>query len=416
MKNRRLAGYLREQSTKPFGRILVFTGARQTGKTTLARSVFPSYEYLSIEDPVVRREYVKLTAAQWRALYPAAILDEVQKEPLLIESIKSVYDQWSEPRYILLGSSQLLLQQKIKESLAGRCTIVELFPLTLPELGTVDWDDTVRDSLFQLCLSRPESPPAFLPGFLLDARMPAKQEAWDHYLRFGGYPALSAPELSDDDRHTWLRNYVRTYLERDIRDLAAFRDLDPFVKLQHYLALQTGTLINASAIAAQLGITVKTVQRYIRYFEMSYQAVVLPAWSRNEKKRLAKSPKIHYLDQGVLQAVLQKKGGTTGAEFESLVVAELYKQVRCLDIDARFFHFRTQDGREVDLLIELPQGYYAFEIKMADRVNAAAARHLKSLQEFLDKPLLHGFVLSNDPELHEIDSGITALNAAYFLG
>ncbi len=80
------------------------------------------------------------------------------------------------------------------------------------------------------------------------------------------------------------------------------------------------------------------------------------------------------------------------------------------------YHFHTQDGREVDLLIELPQGYYAFEIKMADRVNAAAARHLKSLQEFLDKPLLHGFVLSNDPELHEIDSGITALNAAYFLG
>jgi hypothetical protein len=121
------------------GRIIILTGARQTGKTTLARNAFPGYAFLSIEDPILRQSYAGLSAAQWRDLYPRAILDEVQKQPVLIESIKSVYDQWPEPRYILLGSSQLLLLEKVKESLAGRCHIVELFPLTLPELGTESW-------------------------------------------------------------------------------------------------------------------------------------------------------------------------------------------------------------------------------------------------------------------------------------
>ncbi|MFA6008167.1 MAG: AAA family ATPase, partial [Candidatus Shapirobacteria bacterium] len=185
MKSRKVSSYLREQAAKPMGRILVFTGARQTGKTTLARSGFPGYEYLSIEDPILRDQYRRLSAGQWKTLYPHAILDEVQKEPLLIESIKSVYDQWPEPRYILLGSSQLLLLEKVKESLAGRCTILDLLPLTIPELETEHWEDMVEDSLFQALLRQPKELPKMLPSFLLDPRHATKQRAWDHYIRFG---------------------------------------------------------------------------------------------------------------------------------------------------------------------------------------------------------------------------------------
>jgi predicted AAA+ superfamily ATPase len=416
MKNRKIVDYVRQQSQKPGGRIIVFTGARQTGKTTLARILFPSYAFLSIEDPVLRVQYARLTAAQWKELYPYAILDEVQKEPRLIESIKSVYDQWPEPRYALLGSSQLLLLEKVKESLAGRCTIVDLFPLTVPELETEGWDDPVPDSLFQRCLLNPLGVPSLLPNFLLDKRQAIKQKAWDHYVRFGGYPALTAPDLSDEDRFSWLAQYVRTYLERDIRDLAVFRDLEPFIKLQRYMALQTGTVQNNSTTARQVGVSAKTVQRYIQYLEMSYQALILPAWYRNEGKRLVKAPKVHWLDNGVLQAVVQKRAGLTGLEFESLVVAELYKQSRCSFIDARFYYIRTVDGREVDLLIELGEGYLAFEIKISDRISAVDARHLKGLQAFLDKPLLRSFIVSNDPETKEVAPGITAVHAAYFLG
>jgi uncharacterized protein len=415
MKNRKLEFRIIERHASKFGRILVFTGARQTGKTTLARKLFPEYEYISIEDPITRSQYTKLTANQWMSLFPYAILDELQKEPILIESIKSVYDQWGDPKYILLGSSQLLLLEKVKESLAGRCTIIELYPLTLPELRTQDWAEESEDSLFQLLFQNKQTT-EFLPSSLLDRKLVQKQQAWQHYLKFGGYPAVSDSNLSDEERYDWIKGYVRTYLERDIRDLASFRDLEPFIKLQLYLAAHTGNLINASAIATQLGVSYKTVQRFIRYFELSYQAITLPAWSRNETKRLVKTPKIHYLDNGVLQTVLQKRGGINGNEFESLVIAEMYKQVQTNQIPATFYHFRTQDGREVDLLIETPDGYLAFEIKMTDKIGKQDIKHLIGLEQFLDKPLIKAFVISNDTQTTFFDNGIIAINAAYFLG
>jgi predicted AAA+ superfamily ATPase len=120
MHNRTIIAGVRRAQESAIGRIIVFTGARQTCKTTLARQCFPGYTFLSIEDPVMRQQYSALTAAQWHSLYPQAVLDKIQKEPALIESVKSVYDQWSDDRYVLTGSSQLLLLEKAPESLAGR--------------------------------------------------------------------------------------------------------------------------------------------------------------------------------------------------------------------------------------------------------------------------------------------------------
>jgi predicted AAA+ superfamily ATPase len=114
--------------------------------------------------------------------------------------------------------------------------------------------------------------------------------------------------------------------------------------------------------------------------------------------------------------VLQKKGGITGHEFESLVIAELYKQMKNSGVEGTFYHLRTSDGAEIDALLELQSGYIAFEIKMAEKVNKGDAKHIKNLASILDKPLLHGFVLSCDPDAHRITENITALHAAYFLG
>jgi uncharacterized protein len=415
MKNRKVADVIVQRNNWKTGRIMVLTGARQTGKTTLIRHLFPDYEYLSIEDPVLRGSYVQLSASQWKTLYPKAILDEVQKEPALVESIKSVYDQWEEPRYFLLGSSQLLLLEKVKESLAGRCIILEFFPLTIPELRTTSWNDPVEDSLFQAEL-KDTTGGDFLPSFLLDKQMAGKQMAWDHYLEFGGYPAVSDKAMNAEERFVWLQNYIRTYLERDIRDLASFRDLKPFVKLQRYLAENTANLVNATGIASHLGLTTKTIQRYIHYFELSYQSVVLPAWSKNPGKRLSKMPKIHYMDNGILQAVLQKRGGITGNEFESLVVSEMYKQIKTINAEVKLFHLRTHDGREVDLILETPEYYLAFEIKMTERATTSAAKNLRGLEEILDKPLKRSYILSNDRETKYFDNKTVALNVAMFLG
>ncbi len=415
MKNRKIAELILQRSGSKTGRLIVLTGSRQTGKTTLARKIFPDYEYISVEDPVMRREYAKMTASQWKEIFPYAILDEIQKEPSLIESIKSVYDQWPEPRYILLGSSQLLLLEKVKESLAGRCTIIDFFPLTLPELRTQSWDDPVKDSLFQMELKNEQSL-SYLPSFLMDKALVEKQKAWEHYVKAGAYPAVSDTRLSLDEKHAWLQNYVRTYLERDIRDIASFRDLEPFVKLQRYLAINTGNLVNATAIAARLGLSTKTVQRYIRYFEISYQAILLPAWSQNANKRLVKMPKIHYMDNGIVQAVLQKRGGLTGNEFESLVIAEIYKQIQTIRAQVQLYHLRTHDGKEVDLLIEMPDYFFAFEIKMTDKVTKADAKHLTGLEDILTKPIKKAFILSNDRETKYFGENIIAMNVTMFLG
>lgn len=416
MHNREIKSIISRIANKKTGRIIVLTGARQTGKTTLAKNIFEEFEYISIEDPILRIQFASLSALQWKDLFPKAILDEVQKEPKLIESIKSVYDQWEFPRYILLGSSQFLLLQKVKESLAGRVSIFEIFPLTFPELATKNWNEQVNKSIFIEMITSGEVP-EFLPSMLLDKSISSKLSAWEQYNKFGGYPALSDDQLDDDDKYRWLLNYVKTYLERDIRDLANFRDLEPFVKLQYILASQTANLVNISEMAKRIGLNSKTVQRYIQYFEISYQLISLPAWHANINKRLSKMPKIHFLDYGVLQAILQKKGGMTGNEFESAIISEIYKQMKNNELNAKMFHLRTHDGKEVDLLIEFENYFYAFEIKQTDNISISDARHLNGLQELLDKPLKKAFILSHDKQTKYFYEGqVVALNFAMFLG
>lgn len=415
MKARYIYSKLLNDKNSSWGRIIVLTGARQTGKTTIAKSGFSDYSYLSIEDPVMRGQYAILSAQQWNVLYPKAILDEVQKEPSLVESIKSVYDQWDEPRYVLTGSSQLLLMKKVKESLAGRCIISEIYPLTLPELETETWNDVVLDSPFQTLLYS-SNIPYTLPSFLFDPQYAHKMKAWNHYIQFGGYPALTSENMTDEEKYQWLSTYVRTYLERDIRDLASFRDLEPYIKLQQALAFQTGNIFNASTLSTHVGVSAKTVKNYLQYLDMSYQTLTLKAWEKNESKRLIKSPKVHYLDYGVLQAVTGKRGMPTGMEFESMVIAELFKQAKQTELPVKFYYIRTANGVEVDCLIETEKGYYAFEIKQAEHIQTSDARHLHIISELLDKPLLHGFVLSNDPQTLQLSDKITALNVVWFLG
>ena len=158
------------------------------------------------------------------------------------------------------------------------------------------------------------------------------------------------------------------------------------------------------------------MQRYIKYFEISYQAIILQAWSKNRNKRLVKSPKVHCTDHGIVQAVLHKRGGMTGNEYESAIIAEIYKQTKNEQSAAQFSFLRTHDGKEVDLLLEFSDYYYAFEIKMANKVDKIDAKHLFGLEDILDKPVKKAFLLSNDEETKQFDDKIVAVHAAMFLG
>ncbi len=193
------------------------------------------------------------------------------------------------------------------------------------------------------------------------------------------------------------------------------RHLEPFTKVQKLLAINTAQLTNYSRFSVEAGVTSKTVRNFVEYLNLSYQTVLLQAWSRNANKKLVKSPKVHYLDVGVMRTLLQKKDKLSGHEFETAVVAEIYKQAKNSGIDLSFYHLRTTDGREVDLLIEKEDGYIAIEIKMAETVRSVDARHLRNLEGILDKPLLHRFVISNDLNLRDLEDGITAISAVQFL-
>jgi predicted AAA+ superfamily ATPase len=416
MKNRTLRERLVQKADGKYSRLVVLTGARQTGKTTLVRQTFPDVPYLSFEDPVVRPTYSRLSAAEWVEKYPTAILDEVQKSPAVIESVKAAHDSAAHVRYFLLGSSQILLLSKVRESLAGRAALEELWPLTLPEIATSSWDEPVQDSRFVRWLKGDlgdHQPlldsPLESPGF---ARMEAD---FERYLRFGGMPVVHDPELSDSEREEWLANYQRTYLERDVTDLAAMRDLEPFVLAQRALAARTGRLVNFSDLARNAAIAVPTARRFLRYLELSYQVVVLHPYYRNPEKRLARMPKIHFVDPGVLRSITRRSGTPTGEEFESAVVAEVFKQVRNAALKVDFHHLRTYDGREVDLLLELEQGFVAIEVKMTEHVHPTDARAVRGLGSFLDKPLLKSVILSQDRDARLLEEGVLGVPAAWAL-
>jgi len=414
MKSRAIKNGIIRKSRSVTGRIVILTGARQTGKTTLAKLSFPEMKYIALDDPMLSGQYSSLTAAQWHHIYPEAILDEVQKIPSLIGSIKAVYDGFSDTRYILTGSSQLLLLSKVRETLAGRCVIFELFPLTIPEILTNKWEENVKTSFFQGYLKSGKVA-GLLPSFTMEPDYAEREGEFRHYLNFGGYPALVNPALNDDERSEWLTGYVRTYLERDVRDLANFRFLEPFVKIQKMTSLLTGELLNYSDLAREAGVSVSTAQKFISYLDMSYQTIQLQPWTRNKVKRLTRSPKLHYLDPGVQRAIIQKSGEMSGNEYESAVVAEIFKQAKNLSLPVSFYHLRTVDGREIDLLIETEKGYIAIEIKMTGTISRSDARHLTGLESLLDKPLLQSFILSNDNKIKKLTDNIVAIPAAMFL-
>ncbi|MCU0327878.1 MAG: ATP-binding protein [Chitinophagales bacterium] len=413
-KSRHLLKTLRNLKESYLGRIIVLTGARQVGKTTLVKNLFSDYVYISFDDPIMRQDLAKLTASQWARAYPRAILDEVQKMPDIFDKIKAIYDLSGEERYILTGSSQILLLHQVKETLAGRCSIYEMYPLTLPEQLTYSWEDSPKPSYLQRLVMGEAIEP--MPSFRLEPSFELKLEAYQDFLKFGGFPALIAHKLSSKERYKWLQNYIKTYLERDIRDLADFRKLDPFVDLQRISALQTGQLVNFSSLGRQANIQSATAQKFLQYLSISYQTLMLKPWYRNSLKRLSKMPKIHYLDPGIQRTLtLNQSEKLNGNEFESAIIAEIYKQIKAVDITCHFYHLRTSDDREVDLILELEQGYIAIEIKQSSKISPQDSRHLRHLSEILDKPILYALVLSQDYETKFFEERITAMHAAHVL-
>jgi len=386
----------------PRGRLLVLTGARQCGKTTLAKMAFPDYPIISLDSPVERSLYEKMRPADWIAQYPRAVIDEAQKLPAIFETIKACYDRDPDVRYILLGSSQILLLKNIRESLAGRVSIHELYPFALPELmsafGTTPVSPSRLITLLQSTNPAGIMPSLFPPSLPLESQDTHALRAWEYFLHWGGLPAILGEEWTDEDRFEWLADYFETYLQRDLADLAKLDRLEPFVRAQKASALKTAQLINFSELARLSEVSSPTAKQFMRYLEISYQILLLPPWFRNPQKRLSKQRKLHFLDMGIRRSILKRRGAIDGAEFESAVTAEIWKQCRTARVPVELHHLRTADGREIDLLLEREDGFIAIKIKQASKASTSDFRHLRNLNSILDKPLLLALVVSNDIE------------------
>jgi len=329
----RIATHTLQRLAKGFP-IIALTGPRQSGKTTLAKAVFADKAYVSLENPD-EREFAENDPRRFLQRFDdGAILDEVQRCPVLLSWLQGLVDERGRMGdFILTGSAQFDLISGITQSLAGRVGRIELLPLSAGELaGTKNLPSSLDEMLYR-----------------------------------GSYPALYDRDLSPDD---WFPNYVATYLERDVRQLIAVRDLSQFQRFVKMCAARSGQLLNLAALGADCGISAVTAREWLSVLEASYLVMRLPPYHRNFGKRLVKTPKLYFLDVGLMAWLLGIRDAATiethisrGALFETYVVSELVKQRFNAGRPANLYFWRDNVGHEVDVLFETPQGLQAIEIK-----------------------------------------------------
>ncbi|MBL0141372.1 MAG: ATP-binding protein [Betaproteobacteria bacterium] len=318
---------------KDYYPVVAVTGPRQAGKTTLARAVFPHKPYANLEEPDTR-EFAVADPRGFLARFPGgAVLDEVQRAPELLSYLQARVDEDRKAgHWILTGSQQLGLIGGISQSLAGRVGYLHLLPFSQEELSRL--------------------------------RKPSSLEAM---LWTGGYPPIHDRGVPAS---VWLRDYVQTYVERDVRQLINVRDLGVFQRFVRMCAMRTGQTLNLSALAADCGVSHVTARGWLTVLEASYLAFTLPSWHRNLGKRLVKAPKLHFYDTGLAAWLAGVDGPATlglsalrGPLFESWVVSEVMKHRFNHLHDAACHFFRDSNGNEVDLVVEFGGQTFAVEVK-----------------------------------------------------
>ena len=324
------------------------TGPRQSGKTSLVRAVFPDLPYVSLEDPDEREHAVDDPRGFLHRFPDGAVLDEVQRTPQLFSYLQGILDGDPTPgRFILTGSQQFGLLAGVTQTLAGRVALVELMPFTLDELTAVQRaPEDINSLLFK-----------------------------------GLYPPVYDRDL---DPGIWYANYLRTYVERDVRQLVNIQDLAAFQRFVRLCAGRSGQLLNYSALAADVGVTHNTVRSWISVLQASYIVFLLQPYHRNFNKRLVKSPKLYFHDTGLaswLLGIREPEQMAThplrGALFENWVVTELLKHRFNQGLPSDLYFWRDQAGIEVDVLVERGDGLLPIEIKSGQTVTSDQFKGLR---------------------------------------
>jgi hypothetical protein len=348
---------------------VVLTGARQTGKSTLVEKlVAGERRYRSLDDFDVRDAARRDPEALLGGDDPLT-LDEVQREPGLLTAVKRAIDRDRRPgRFLLTGSANLLLMRQVSESLAGRASYLTLWPMTRREqlgLGRAGrWDDLLAapDDQWRDLLAAGD----------------ALEEDWQALALRGGFPTPALELTTPADRAIWFDGYVRTYLERDLQDLAAISALPDFRRLMQAACLRLGQLLNQTELGRDVGLPQPTVHRWLNLLETSYLLVRLPAYAVNRTKRLVKSPRVFWGDTGV--ALHLGSSAPAGAHLENLVLHDLlaWRDARVDRVELAYW--RTTIGEEVDFVIEAGGKLLPIEVKATAKPRLADCAHLRTFR------------------------------------
>ena len=360
--------------------VVAVTGPRQSGKTTLCKSIFPGFNFFNLENSSIREEIAASPVSFLeKHAKDGVIFDEAQRYPKLFSFIQVVADEYPDYRFVLTGSSNFMLMEKITQSLAGRVALFTLLPFSLDELTK---DASVSTDI-----------------------------QTDTLLLKGGYPAVWTKSLTPLDV---ISNYYNTYIERDVRQIENLNNLSAFQKFIRLSAGRIGTEFNASSLAVEVGISVPTIQKWLSILEASYVAFRLPPFYENIEKRLVKSAKIYFYDTAVVCYLLgienEKQLEThplRGAIFENYVVLEFMKNRYNAAKNPNLYFYRDKSQREVDLLQAVGHQYKAFEIKSATVFHADFMKNLKFLKTLLqDKICSAQLIYDGATELPALEYGM----------
>lgn len=323
------------------------TGARQTGKTTLIQSLFKDKPYVSLENPDDREFAIKDPRGFLEQFRDGAVFDEIQRTPEIFSYLQEILDQSREKGlFILSGSNNFLIQHSISQSLAGRIAYLHLLPFTLNELNSK----------------------ALLPG------------SDDELMLQGFYPPIYDQQIPAAD---WCPNYIKTYIEKDVRLIKNINDLSVFERFLKLLAARVGQELNNSALALETGIDVKTVQSWIGILESSFIIYLLKPHYKNFRKTIVKRPKIYFYDTSIVCYLLRIQNAAylnihaaRGAIFENMVVTELVKNFANLGLPADLYFWRDKTGHEIDIIIEQNNKLLPIEIKSGKTIGAEYFKNL----------------------------------------
>ena len=364
--------------------VVVLTGPRQSGKTTLLKHLFGArHAYVSLEPPDVRAAANSDPRGFLDMYPPPAIFDEVQYAPELLPYVKERVDahRARTGQYLLTGSQNLLLLGRVSESLAGRAAILRLLPLSFREmagapLAPFPWESGPA------CSKRPTL---------------STKDLWENLLR-GGYPEPVANPRRDVA--LWHASYTQTYLERDVRSLRQIGDLTQFQNFLRALAARNAQLLNLTDLSRELGIAVNTVKAWLSVLEATFQIILLRPYFANVGKRLVKTPKVFFTDTGTLchlaglrTAEHAAAGPMGGAIFETAVVAEVVKGCWHRGQEPQVNFWRTAAGAEVDLVVQAEGGLVPVEVKLSATPNVGMARGIESFRRDFGKRAAKGYVV-----------------------